>query len=183
MNRLLFILLFLGISTVSHAKFGPDYKEATLYTEIIKVGEGDDVRYVPMLPMDKDLKMIRTGLTLVFCEGVNYYAYPLPKELEGKFCIAHIVYFAEDEEIVKNFPIVTLGKGNEVCKTFLYQSVVKTTVADVKIAEEKARLTAEAEAIGEVVKPDVLDKVTYTKPDFADGHPVWIFLDKSYADK
>jgi hypothetical protein len=150
--------------------------ELDFKTTVVKRGEGDDVRYVPNLPD------IPYGLVLVFCNNQNFYAYPLPPETEGLDCLAHVVYHAKDDAVMQAHP-GKLGKGNEVTKLEEYKSLVVTTVADQKIAEEKARLTKEAEAKGEVVSKENLDKVDYKEADAEDGIALWVFNTKEYLDK
>ena len=152
--------------------FAPLYKELDFKVKIVK----RDDTYVPDLP---DLPF---GLVLVFCGNVNYYAYPLPASTEGKDALVHVVYKAEDDVIMQKFA-GKLGSGSEVCKTLEYKSIITTTVADVKIAEEKAKLIAEADSIGAVVSIDDLNKVEYKEVDANDGYPVFVFLHKDYLDK
>jgi len=156
--------------------FFPDYKECDVKTTVKQVGDGEDARFIPDLPID------RQPYTLVYCDGVNYYAYPLPKETLGKECICHVVYFAEDDKLVQRFKGL-IGIGNEVCKTPDYKSIITTTVADVKIAEQKEILIADASTKGETVDPAVLSKVDYKGTDALDGYPVWAFLTTDYRDK
>ena len=150
----------------------PHYKEMTVSSTVVKRGED----YVPDLP---DLQY---GLVLNFVDGVNHYAYPLPKSAEGKTCISHVIYFAKDDKVMQEFK-GKLGVGNEVTKLKAYTDIVKTTVAEKYVAEEKARLTAEAESKGEVVKQEDLDKVAYLGADGENAIPVWVFLRKDYVDR
>ena len=156
--------------------FFPNYKELDFKVKIVKRGMGEDERFVP------DLPDIPYGLVLVFCNGFNHYAYPLPPETEGQEAICHVVYHTEDSEAMDNFA-GKLGLGNEVTKTDEYKSVVKQTVGEKYIADEQARLIREVEAKGEVVKQEDLDVVKYEGVDKDDGYPVFVFLQKGYVDK
>jgi hypothetical protein len=156
--------------------FAPSYKEITVKTTVKKVSSFDGDRYVP------DLPNLSYGLVLVFCDGVNYYGYPLPASTLGKDCIAHVVYFAKDDKVMQEFK-GKLGAGNAVCKTADYKSVVKTTVASAYIAQQKEIITAAAEAKGEVVKQEYLDAVKYEGIDKDDGYPIFVFLQKEYVDR
>jgi hypothetical protein len=156
--------------------FYPNYKEMTVKTTVKKDGSGEDTRYIP------DLPITNTGLCLVYCMGRNFYAYPLPPETEGQPCICHVVYPVKDDEIMQKFA-GKLGLGNEVTKLSAYKDIVKQTVGEQKIAEEKVRLTSEAEAKGEVVKQADLDAVEYSEADKDDGVPLWVFQTKEYIDK
>ena len=158
--------------------FAPDYKELTVKTIIKRVGDKEDVRYIPDLP-------VQPGLCLVYCMGRNFYAYPLPPETENQEAICHVIYQAKDSEAMDKFA-GKLGLGNEVCKLKAYTDIVKTTVGEQKIAQEKEKLIQEATAKGEVVKPSELEAVKYDIKDFPDaedGAPIWIFQTKEYADK
>jgi len=156
--------------------FAPNYKELTVFTKFIKVTTDNEVRYIPDLPINK------SGLILVNCDGRNHYAYPLPASCEGKDAICHVVYFAEDDLKMQSFA-GKLGTGYDVCKLQQYKDCCKTTIADVKIAEEKQRLILEAEK-NKVSPPskEELDAVTYEEADKDDGYPQWVFLKKDYAD-
>lgn len=155
--------------------FSPNYKELTCKCKVVRRVDDDGTRFVPDLP---DLQF---GLVLCFVDGVNHYAYPLPASAEGKDCICHVVYKSKDDEAMQKFA-GKIGLGNAVCKTPEYKSIVTATVASVKIAEEKARLIAEVEAKGEVVKQSDLDAVKYVEADKDDGQPLWIFQTKEYVD-
>ena len=160
--------------------FAPHYMEQTLSCKIVRRGSGESLRFVPDIPEE-----IRIGLCLVYCMDRNFYAYPLPPETEGRDCIAHIVYFSEDDSIVQKFA-GKIGAGNEVCKTTAYKSLVTTTVADVKVAEMKAEAVAEAAKLGQVVSQATLDAVKYDikdHPEALDGNPLWVFQEKEYIDK
>lgn len=152
--------------------FAPNYKELTVTSRVVK--RGDD--YVPDLP---DLQF---GLVLNFVDGQNHYAYPLPASTEGKTCISHVIYFAKDDATMQKFA-GKLGVGNEVTRLTAYKEIVKTTVSEKYIEDEKARLTAEAEACGELVSKTDLDKVSYTESDAADCVPLWVFQRKEYVDR
>lgn len=156
--------------------FAPSYKEITVKTTVKKVSSFDGDRYVPDLP---DLQY---GLVLVFCDNVNYYAYPLPASTEGKDSICHVVYHAKDDKVMQEFK-GKLGVGNAVCKTADYKSVIKTTVAEVKIAEQKEAIIEAAAALGQVPSQVELDAVKYESDDALDGEPKWIFLTKEYVDR
>lgn len=159
--------------------FYPHYRELDFAVKIVKRETGEDTRYVP------DLPDVPLGLVLVFCGGINYYAYPLPPETLGLDCLCHVVYHAKDDAVMSVWP-GKLGQGNIICKLAAYKTIVGKTVGEVKVAEEKARLTAEAEAKGEVVKQADLDAVKYDLKDHEDandGIPLWIFNTKEYSDK
>ena len=155
--------------------FYPDYKETTCICDVVKRETSEGSTYVPDLP---DLSY---GLVLVFCAGNNYYAYPLPASLEGKSCVCHVVYHSKDEAVMNKFNN-RIGEGNAVTKLASYKGIVKKTVRDVKIADEQAKLKAEAEAEGKEVNQAELDKVDYTGDDALDGYPVWVFLQSNYKD-
>lgn len=156
--------------------FSPNYSELDFLVKVVKRGTGKDTRYIPNLP---DLSF---GLVLNFVNGINYYAYPLPAETLGLDCLCHVVYHAKDNAVMQAWT-GKLGQGNAICKLTAYKTIVGKTVGEVKVAEEKARLTAEAEAKGEAVKQAELDAVKYVEADKDDGVPLWVFQNKEYVDK
>lgn len=76
-----------------------------------------------------------------------------------------------------------LGSGNSVCKTADYKSVVKTTVAEKYIADEKAKITEAAAVLWQVPSQVELDAVKYDGADKNDGYPIFVFLQKEYIDR
>ena len=158
--------------------FAPHYLEQTFIIPVVQRGTGEDIRYLPDLPETKN----GFGLVLCFVGGINYYAYPLPASTLGKQCLCHVVYHAEDDGVMKDKKL-KLGKGNEVTKIKEYKDIVKKTVGQKYIEDEKVRLTQEAEAKGETVDQATLDAVTCDLPEKDDGVPLWVFQTKGYVDK
>jgi len=170
------ILLFLLIPTLAYARFYPGYMEMDVISRVVKVGEKEEARYVCDVPIE------RQPLILVFVDGVNYYAYPLPASTEGKECLAHVVYHSEDDKAMQKFA-GKLGAGNKVTKLAEYKAIVQKSVSEAFVESEKAKIVAEATAKGEIASKEDLDKVSYKGEGGDDGIPLWVFQTKEYIDK
>lgn len=153
--RELIALLMLSICTFAHADFAPSYSEGVIISTMeLNVDAGVYQCSAP----------VTSYMTHVYTNGQNYYTQPITDgSVEGMPCIAHIVFGKDDREAVISADGY-LGWGHDVVDTEEYQSVVTTTVKDMRSYYD----------------PDG-NYIEYTGEDADEPWPAWVFLTKEYV--